>query len=360
MKKIHLIFALFTVVIFSSCKKEKDKLTTPLTPDEASKKIEATAGQLKNDLQKLANSEGLKSISGIMNMIRVRKMFGNIDDLSEKLAQKTSDFTRKLTQIVPSNEGSRLIKGKFLFSKITGKFVWDNNEKRFKKVSESANLILLFPSDENAATNNAVLTITKFSVFQEKNRLFPKELVGDLKVSGKLQASVNLTASYAKDGMPLLANLNYFMNPFTLKIDGSNKLGEDTKLNAVFSLDKEVVSSNNIKVTFKDSSTKNLNSISKVESEQTLRNIKLKGSVDVASMEALKNDPNKLFNYELFVDNRKAGDILIKRESDETVPYIKYLDGTTKKLEEVMQPVADEIQKLIKKFKKQHTTITIK
>ena len=87
--------------------------------------------------------------------------------------------------------------------------------------------------------------------------------------------------------------------------------------------------------------------VSFVEGFVQYYNLKIAGNMDVPTVEEEENgDINDFVNLELLLDDEKVGDIVF----EEDLAYVVYADGSKELLEEIIQPVIDDIEELFEDF----------
>ncbi|MEP5613512.1 MAG: hypothetical protein ABJP45_14770, partial [Cyclobacteriaceae bacterium] len=96
-----------------------------------------------------------------------------------------------------------------------------------------------------------------------------------------------------------------------------------------------------------------------ISGDVSYRTLKIVGSVSDDQMNNSEDgDPNDYIDLALFVGEDKAGDIVFIFEEivedgetyEDYVAYVEYADGTKEKLEEILEPVINEIDQLLEDF----------
>jgi hypothetical protein len=77
-----------------------------------------------------------------------------------------------------------------------------------------------------------------------------------------------------------------------------------------------------------------------------LNDLTLKGEIDFDAANNSEVDLNDIYKFSLFKGNDKLGKVVFVETNEELVPYLQYADGTKEKLEDVLQPVVDELESL--------------
>ena len=385
---------------FTACKKNDETSIPEASKVEATSAINTSAEQTYNDIVSITQSEGvdaLRSMNGIMDNSGANP-FARMSEATKK--EQILDKIRRFKNIfTPSNKtigfGRVAASDRFEFDAHLGTYTWNSESKSWDTTATSnpTSIVLNFPSDTNSTTNDAVLTISKYTdiavtkdngeeeIPAEPLRLgtvtteyMPTSIEAELKIASVKQASLSLTASYnTSNGNPTSLSVTLFVNPFTEKTTFSTSgsvLALDTYI------DKTGVSSHilseGISVTMGD--VANFKDPQKVNNMYIqARDLKVSGSLDIKSMESdtstsMTKKFNKFANINLY--NYTSGAKLGKFEMVEftTVDtsfggnmetksndlYIKFNDGTQETAESFFKKHMDKISDFIKNdlFKK--------
>jgi hypothetical protein len=350
-KKIFSAGAIALLISLSACDNDDEK-GGQLSKDEAKNEIASFNTSATGDLQALADADGLKTMQDFFDLVDQDDPFGRIGADKNKirvfLREKGREFR---TVFVPSSSVKGLTNGDepFDFDANKGVYVWNAELAEFVKESEAAIIEIWFPT-EGSLTNNAKLQI---SVYEEQfveddfeGFYEPTALEASLFVNESKKASVDLNIDYDDAGFPVTANIEVMVTPYTASL--SFDVTASTSSTISFSLlqNQDILIATNVVVNYSDAS-KTEESLSVLEGYVQFKNLKLQGTVDVGlANEVEEPDFNDIVNVKLYSDGKIVGDIVFVTENEEEIPYVKYADGSTEKLEDVFQPVIDELEAL--------------
>lgn len=308
-------------------------------------------------LQELANAEGLAGAKDFFNLTEADDPFGRMATDKRKLKDFLHQKGRSFRSVFESkNTAGRTQNNEpFNYEGHKGVYEWNPQTEMFEKTGASNIIQIKFPT-EGSSTNNAELKITKYSDVEVYDPEFneywyePTELNAYLLVDNEEVASLEFVIEWHETGFPLTADIEASVHPFTATL--TFDVTSATKSSATSSLRKgdTVLFSASVTVSYSDAS-KSEESISDVEGHVQFMDLKLQGNIDVEAADASQDgDPNDYVHLSLHYKNRKIGDIVFVNERvdgfEEWVAYIQYADGSKEKLEDVLQPVVDELEAL--------------
>jgi hypothetical protein len=353
-QKLLSIAVLGAIIGLASC--NDDDSGSKLSKDDAKGKIEEFNSTAVSDLQELSNADGMAAVKDLFNLVDTDDPFtGRIgtDKKSIKrfFREKGKDFK---TIFIPRSINGRTADDAFDFNSKKGIYTWNAEQNVFTVTGESDIISILFPT-EGSSTNNAELQITAYTekeFYDEEYQEYyynPEVLKAGLFVNEVKVASIDLDIEWNDDAFPTAVDVTLFVSPFTANITFN---GTSTTSTLATSLKKndDILVATNVTVKFDDES-KSSESINTVTGYVQLKNMKIQGSIDVkAADQSETGDLNEYIHLALYADNSKVGDIVFVKEvvddNEEFVPYLKYNDGSQEKLEEVLQPVVDELNAL--------------
>ena len=227
-------------ISFSACKKNDETSIPEASKVEATSAINTSADQSYNDIVSITQSEGvdaLRSMNGIMDNSGANP-FARMSETTKK--EVILDKIRRFKNIfTPSNKtigfGRVAENDRFEFDAHLGTYTWNSESKAWDTtaVENPTTIVLNFPSDTNSTTNDAVLTISKYSdvaVTKENNdddfeempaepvrlsgtttEYMPTSIEAELKIASVKKASLSLTASYnTSNGNPTNLSVTLF------------------------------------------------------------------------------------------------------------------------------------------------------
>jgi hypothetical protein len=359
MKKLLSLAALSLVIGFlASCNKD-DENGNQLSKNEAQAKLNALNSEATNDLEDLANADGFSALRSLFDLTELDDPFAG---RASNDKQKVRNYFRKKgnelrTIFIKKTAGSGRIQSDepFDFNAHKGIYEWNFDTESFVKTGSSSIIEIRFPT-EGSTTNNATLKITAYSEVElfdeewEEIYFEPEVIQASLAVDGEEVASLDLNIDWDEEGFPLMADITVELVPFTgnLTFDVSGAM-VSTVSASIFHND-DILLATSVTVTYDDAS-KSEESIETIVGYVQVRDVKLEGDVDVEAMDQSSDgDPNDYVHLALFADGTKLGDIVFEDEDGEWIPYIQYADGSKEKLEDVLEPILDELDNLESDF----------
>lgn len=354
MQKLLSLVALVTLIGFlASCNKEEN--SNQLSKNDAKAKLSALNSETTSDLNDLANADGFAALRSLFDLTELDDPFAGraSDDKKKVRAYFRKKGNELRTIFIKKTDGSGRINSDepFDFNAHKGVYQWNTGTEVFEKVANSTIIKIHFPS-EGSATNNAVLKITAYTEIalydEEWEEIYfePQVIQASLAVNEEEVASLDLNITWDEAGFPLTADITIELAPYsgTLSFDVSGTL--ISTVAASIRHNNEVLLATSVTVNY-DNASKSEESIEMIHGFIQVRNITLEGVVDVEGMDHSANgDPNDFLDLVLISDGTKLGDIVFKEDDGEWIPYIQYADGSKEKLEEVLEPILDELEDL--------------
>lgn len=371
-------FMLFVV----SCKKDDPTTTTTTgeTSAESNTALQSTASSMGDEAALIINSEGVKTVSSFSSFSAKSDVFQKMSNknLSTQLIEKVKGIilyscrikTNKVTAYNKTNSSS----GHFDFAANVGTYSWNATDNKWDAVKGGNSIILKFPSDSTKKTNDATLTLSAYdeALVQVTNggndtTYLPTKIEATLLVNTAKIASLSYAAKWtvANDQiMPLTLNATLYVKPYTLTVKFDNA-GTTVSGSVTLSKDGKTILGIGGSVTFVDATQKEVSKINNAYIEY--KEIKLQGSANIQALlkdTAQYKDMDKLvaainthIPVEIYHNNYLIGKIIaVKKTSgtggDELDIIIKFNDGTTKRAEEYLKPIADKISKEMDSMKK--------
>jgi hypothetical protein len=350
-KKILSAGVLALLFGLSACDNDDEK-GGQLSKDDAKNEIASFNTDATGDLQALADADGLEAMQDFFDLVDQDDPFGRIGADKNKIRAFLREKGREFrTVFVPSSSVKGRTNGEepFDFDANKGVYVWNAELVEFVKESEAAIIEIWFPT-EGSLTNNAKLQI---SVYEEQfveddfeGFYEPTALEASLFVNDSKKASVDLDIDYDDAGFPVTANIEVMVTPYTASLSFDVTAATSSTISFSLLQNQDILIATNVVVNYSDAS-KTEESLSLLEGYVQFKNLKLQGTVDVArANEVEEPDFNEIVKVILYSDGKKVGDIVFVTENEEEIPYVKYADGSTEKLEDVFQPVIDELEAL--------------
>jgi len=361
MKKILSIATIAFVFGLSACNHDdEEKSSSDLSKTDAKAKISSFNTTATQDLQDLSSSKGLKAITDLSNLTTIDDPFGGRAATDKK---KVKEFLRKKGQTFRTilnnkyNPSGRTNEDGFNFDTNTGVYEWNEELQEFEKTGESDIIKVLFPS-EGSNTNNAELRLnayTETQLYDEEageNFYEPTSIDAELFVDGSKAASLQADVTWDPSDIPLTADITVSVVPFTASVSFDVTANNKNSLTASLTRDSHTIFATSIDVLY-SSSNKSDENVETVSGFVQLIDLKVQGNVDVKGIDAVQGD---FVDYDKFVDltvtaeNKKVGKVIFQTETENgdqvSIAYIQYADGTKEKLEDLIQPVLDELDSI--------------
>ncbi len=359
-EKIWALAAFGILISLASCQKDDENANQAATT-EAKGKINEFNSAMVTDLQDLSDANGLQAVADLMSLVDTDDPFGRIGKDKRSVKQFFHKKGRDLKQIFIKESaltGRSKSEESFDFNSNVGVYEWIPGDSLFVKTGDSEMIRILFPT-EGSSTNNAELRITAYQevvVIEtdefdiEYESYEPSVIKASLLVNEIEEVSVDFAIDWDDNAFPITADISILITPFTFNLAFDNTNASASTLIASLEKDQQTVAAINVTANF-ENGVKNESNLTTLEGFVQLRNIKVKGSIDVkASDVSIEGDPNEYIDLALYDDEQKMGDIIFVAEVvdgyEEYIDYVQYPDGTKERLEDVLQPVIDEVDAL--------------
>jgi hypothetical protein len=357
MQKSVLLSVLTLSAFLSGCDKDDDG-AGKLSKTDAKAEISEFNSTATLDLQQFSDAEGLNAIADLSDLTALDDPFGRASTDQKKLKSFFHKKGAQFRSIFQKKSDSGRIKGSepFDFNANKGIYEWDFTYEVFVKTGSSSIIQIMFPT-EGSLTNNAELQLTAYEEVHVYDEVFeedsyePSVLKAALFVESTEVASLDLDVEWGDDGFPLSGDLTAIVVPFTASVSFDVTASTKNTLTASLVRNQETLFATSIAVLY-STSAKTEQDLKSIEGFVQLKNLTLKGSIDVegTDLEEDEIDLNDFIHLELLADGKKVGDIVFETEMidgfEEPVTYIKYSDGSKEKLDDVLQPVIDELDQI--------------
>ncbi len=362
MKKILSIAAIALIFGLSACNHDdEDKSSSDLSKTDAKAKINSFNTTATQDLQDLSSSQGLKAITDLSNLSTIDDPFGGRSKTDKRkvkafLRRKGQTFKKVINNRYNPSSGRSKEDG-FNFEANTGIYTWNEATQQFDKTGESDIIKIFYPS-EGSQTNNSELRLnayTEVELYDEEFEEYvyePTSIDAEVFVDAVKVASLDATITWDPSDFPLTANITASVVPFTASVTFDVTANNKNTLTASLTRDSHTLFATSIAVLY-SSSDKSDENIETVSGFVQLIDLKVDGSIDVKGIDQVQGeeiDYNDFVNLTVTAENTKVGKVVFANETDNgdeiTVAYIEYADGTKEKLEDLIQPVIDELDNI--------------
>ena len=331
MKKLP--FFLISLLFLASCT-EDDPKTEDLTSEEASDAIHETASDMSDDILTLVESDGVESVSTLLDFLFESSEFGDIGIRKDESKARILEIGR----LFGSLPAARVSNADYPI----GVFEWNHLEGDFIFVDESENLVLKFPVGESE-TNNGIFTLSELTFLDNG---LPTDIAAMVTVDETLMVDIDFRVNWSSDDFPETADIYIFVNPFTFDFNFNDSEAESSSLMASIAIGGEVIASIDL-VAHYETTLKVFPS--DIEGSIAYRSMKIAGGIDLLDgLENEEGNPNEFVDLSLYVDDERVGDIVFELETDGFeeyyVAYVVYLDGTAESLEDFIDSIAEEVE----------------
>jgi len=339
MKRLFILLIPFFITLYSC---DKENTDAGLTSEEASSEISSIASKVSADIIKMNESDG---INGMIDLVESYIFTAREDDEGNVTLQVSEIFQDFVTG--PFSE----ISDNWIESldDIKGLYVWNPETEAFDK-SASDFFIVQFPTEESSS-NNAEFKITQLELAEiteyydgfTDEYLLPSLIEAYLQIDDKVVISLDLDVEWSSDGFPNLAKVELVIEPYSLTIGFDDLQDKSSSLLSMLRLNGKDILGIDVDMEFE---TESKDEPPVVEGYIFYGNLKVSGEADLALDE--DEDVNEFTDLEVFIDNKKVGDIVFK--GDDEIPYIQYLDGTTEEIEILFEEAIEEIEEAIERI----------
>jgi hypothetical protein len=348
MKKLLFIAAVAFTTQLASCSKDDD--AKELTKVEATTEIQTAGKSCEQEMAAITTTKAATALS-TLQQLSPNGLFPNAISQVVSPEQLKSIINLQRNPLASEFDSDAEL---FNFEKNKGKYTYTSG-KFVRSTSVTDKIVVVFPSTLTGKTNNAELTISKYTeVFVQANEEYvPTSIEAELKVDNVavLKLSYNAAlANLATQGMAFTGvasfNLTVAFAPYTLESHqtlNAAATGYSTTDNSFLKKDAQVLISTERNITAAAKSKAEDISIKGTASAQ-LMNLKVNGSFEfagkVTQLEEGEFDITKAAQLNLysFPSGSKIGTIVAEAGTDDnTIPTIIYNDGTKAPLEGIVK-----------------------
>ncbi|SNT19869.1 hypothetical protein SAMN05421640_2807 [Ekhidna lutea] len=352
MKKL-LGVLLLGLFILSGCNNDDEK-NVDLTADDAKALVNNSADKLGDDVVSLVESDGAQAVIDFANLLEGSAVIGG--RVSEK--EWTKGRLNLIIQYFVNGPAARTSNDDVTsLEDIQGLYEWNPEIGDFDK-AESEFFIVKFPT-EGSETNNAELKISalEFVKITEDHGEYvdeyylPSIIVGYVKVDETTVIELDFEVNWSSVGAPEKAEVSLFVSPFNFELSFDDTFAQKSSILSSISISDELIVAIDLSVEFESAEKEEPVYF---EGSVTYRDLKIGGDVDVRDLPE-DADPNDFINLALFSGDTKVGDIVFELEEiepgfEDYVAYVEYSDGTKENLEDILEPVLQEIEETFEEF----------
>ena len=340
---------LFAVLVgVSSC---GDDEAGKASKDEVKAAFQSANDQISDDLNAFSNGSGY----GAMNQLSV------LTDESNPFGKKSS---RKREQVIENlKAGVYAIRGiithstaharvtgdePFNFNENKGVYEWNPEEEIFEWTGESEVIEIWFPT-EGSNTNNAEFRLSAYAEELTPNgdELYSPTLINaSLFINETKEVELNAEVEYGSDDQPIKGDLYAFLNPFAFEISFDDTKSTSSTFSESLSKSGQLVIGFGGTVTYQNAS-KDEDSIKAASGYLQLVGIRLVANVRIT--DSSSGDINDFITILIKIKSKNGGRIILEYDelTEELTPYVKYTDGTTEPLEDLLHDLILEIENMV-------------
>lgn len=349
MKKQTLILSLFFLALgLSSC---GDDEPGKASKEEVKAAFQSANSQISSDLGEFTTSPGYQAMNHLSGLTDGGLPFGR------KSSRKREDVIENFKAGVYAVRGalkysttSARINGDepFNFNEHKGVYEWNFQSEDFDRVGDSPIIEIHFPT-EGSDTNNAAFRMTAYEEEATPNGdepYSPTLIKASIFISGNKQLELNAEAQYGSDDQPVKGDIYYFANPFTLEVSFDDTKSKSSTFSESLSKSGKTLIGFGATVNFENAS-KDESSIKSASAYLQLVDIRF--IVNMKMTQSSSGDINDFISITIKVGNKIGGKVILEQDTmtGEIVPYVKYNDGSTEPLQNLLQDLSFEIETVL-------------
>jgi hypothetical protein len=352
MKKQNSILSIFMLTVLlgvSSCGDDEEGRASK---EEVKAAFESANDQLPNDLNTFTNSSGYEAMNQLSILTDESNPFGRKSSRKrEQVIENLKAGVYAIRGILKYSAAHARINGDgpFNFTENKGVYEWNFQEEMFVPAGESDIIEIWFPT-EGSSTNNAEFRLIAYEEEQTPNgeELYSPTLIkASIFVDDVKEIELDAEVEYGNDDQPVKGDIYYFVNPFSLEISFDDTNSKSSTFSESLSKSGNVLIGFGATINFQDAS-KEESSVKSASGHIQLADLKFVVKAK-APESSSPGDINDFVAITIKVKNKAGGKIIL--EQDETtsdiVPYVKYTDGSTEPLEDLLQDLSFEIENIL-------------
>ncbi len=350
---------LLTTILITSCGEDDGTNGTSedFTAEQAKAKMDNITSQAGDDVVAMVQSEGVDALAAFA------ELFQDFDQFSGRTEQKSWVKTKLdiITHRFVSGPAGRVNEDEFLFDDIKGVYDWNPELGDFEKSAASEMFIVNFPT-EGSTSNNAQLkindlqfiTFTESDEFGEYTTELPTVIDASLSVDSEVFISVDATATWSSDGFPDEVDLTLILSEFEFNVTLNDLEALKTSVASSILKNGETLIAIDVDIEFE---TTDKEEPVVLGGFVQYSDLKVSGDIDARNLED-DADPNDYIDLEIFSGTQKLGDVVFVLEEviedgetyEEYIPYVEYSDGTKENLEDLLEPILEDIEEALEDF----------
>ncbi|MEM9339584.1 MAG: hypothetical protein AAGA66_12695 [Bacteroidota bacterium] len=346
---------LFLPFLLLSIACETDETTSSLTSSEASRQLDRIADELSSDIVSFAQSEGLEAMTSFIDLLNTSTTLGRLG------YQRKDGIALAKQQVALINQYfvlgiANLLEGGDDFWDNKGIYEWRFDSNEFELIRTSDTLAIAFPLEESNI-NNAEFRISEITFKTIDSEEYPTLIKATMTINDPEEApfkAINLdfSSEFEMDDSLDKVTIALDVLPFSLTLALNDSQSSTSSLFSQLLLNGENIKTIDASITF-DSAEKLEPAL--ISGMVSYRSLQLIGSVDDEQLRNSEDgDPNDYIDLDVYIQESKAGHVFFLLEDvvedgilyTDYIAYIQYEDGETEKLEDIMEPVLNELDEL--------------
>lgn len=349
MKKHKLILSFFllgTAAILSSC---GDDEPGKASKSEVKTAIQSANSQISTDLNSFTTSSGYAAMNELSTLTNQSNPFGR------KSARKREQAIENVKAgvyairgvLTHSTQNSVIGDEPFDFNANKGVYEWNPELEAFDRTGNSDIVVILFPT-EGSTTNNAEFRLTAYEEIATPDgdeAYSPTLIMASIEIDGTKELELNAEVQYGDNDEPVKGDIYYFVNPFALEVSFDDTKAKSSSFSESLTKSGNVLIGFGATVNFSDAS-KSEDAVSSATAYMQMGEVKF---VMTGKMSASADDINDVVKITVKVGNKEGGNVVLEQDATtgEFIPYIKYADGSTELLSDLVQDLVQELETLL-------------
>jgi hypothetical protein len=353
MKKQNLILSLFLLTILLGVSSCGDDDAGKASKEEVKAAFQSANDQISNDLNTFNNSSGYGAMNQLSVLVGETSTFGRKSSLKrEQVIENFKAGVYAIRGIVTNSTDAANARTNsdepFDYNEQKGVYEWNSQEGIFVFTGDSEIIEIHFPT-EGSITNDAEFRLTAYAEESTPNgdELYSPTLIkASILVDDTKELELNAEVEYGAEDQPVKGDVYYFVNPFALEIAFDDTGSTSSTFSESLSKSGKVLIGFGATVNFQDAS-KDESSLKSASGYFQLVDIKL--VVSAKMTESTSGDINDFISISIKVKGKSGGKIILEQDetTGEIVPYVKYTDGSTEPLEDLLADLSFEIEDMV-------------
>lgn len=349
MKNPKLILSFFLLsalsLVISSC---GDDEVAKAGKEEVKVAFQSADAQISSDLNAFQTSSGYEAMNQLSVLTEESNPFGRKSSRKrEQVIENLKAGVYSIRGMLSYSTGNARLSDdeEFDFESKKGIYEWNFQEEIFVLTDESDIIEIHFPT-EGSASNNAEFKMTAYEEEATPNgdeAYSPTLIKASIDIDGTRQLELDAEVEYGDDDQPIKGDVYYFVNPFALEISFDDTKSKSSSFSESLSKSGKLLIGFGATVTFQNAS-KDENSVKSATGYIQLLDIKFVMSAKMT--DSPSGDINDFISISIKLKGKSGGKIILEQDgvTGDVVPYVRYNDGSTERLEDLLQDLNFELE----------------